>query len=53
VVADNAASVRVLERLGFQREGHLRENEFFKDRWWDTLLYGLLDREWQAMGVGG
>lgn len=51
VVADNAASVRVLERLGFQREGHLRENEFFKGRWWDTLLYGLLDREWQALST--
>ena len=25
-----------------------RENEYFKDRWWDTLLYGLLRDEWEA-----
>ena len=47
-IADNAASARVLERLGLQLEGRLRENEHFKDRWWDTLLYGLLRDEWEA-----
>ncbi len=47
-LADNARSVRVLERLGMRREGQLRENESFKGRFWDTLLYGLLEHEWQA-----
>ena len=46
-IADNVASARVLERLGFQLEGRLRRNEYFKGRWWDTLLYGLLSYEWQ------
>lgn len=46
-IADNTASARVLEKLGMQREGRLRENEHFKGRWWDTLLYGILDREWR------
>ena len=46
-IADNIASARVLERLGFQPEGRLRRNEFFKGRWWDTLLYALLTDEWQ------
>ena len=46
-IADNLASARVLERLGFKREGRLRRNEFFKGRWWDTLLYALLAEEWQ------
>ena len=44
-IADNAASARVLERLGFQPEGRLRQNEYFKGRWWDTLLYALLRDE--------
>jgi ribosomal-protein-alanine N-acetyltransferase len=47
-IADNLASARVLERLGMCREGRLRENEYFKDRWWDTLLYGILEHEWRA-----
>ncbi|HEV2131627.1 MAG TPA: GNAT family protein [Longimicrobiaceae bacterium] len=45
-VAENTASARVLEKVGMLREGRLRENEFFKERWWDTLLYGILAREW-------
>ncbi len=47
-LADNSRSARVLERLGMRLEGRLRQNEYFKGRWWDTLLYGLLDDEWQA-----
>ncbi len=47
-IADNVASARVLERVGFRPEGRLRENEYFKGRWWDTLLYGLLRSEWKA-----
>ena len=47
-LADNTASARVLERVGLRPEGRLRENEYFKGRWWDTLLYGLLESEWRA-----
>ena len=46
-IADNVASARVLERLGFVQEGRLRRNEFFKGRWWDTLLYAVLAEEWR------
>lgn len=46
-VADNVASARVLERLGMRREGCLREVEFYKGRWWDRLLFGLLESEWR------
>ena len=47
-IADNTASAKVLERVGLRPEGRLRENEYFKGRWWDTLLYGLLESEWRA-----
>jgi RimJ/RimL family protein N-acetyltransferase len=47
-VADNVGSARVMEKLGMQFEGRLRENEYYKGRWWDTLMYAILDREWQA-----
>ncbi|HLF25834.1 MAG TPA: GNAT family protein [Anaerolineae bacterium] len=47
-IAENTASVRVLERIGLQCEGRLRETEWMTGRWWDTLLYGILEREWQA-----
>ena len=47
-VADNARSRRVLEKLGMRLEGRLRENEFYKGRWWDTLVFGILEDEWRG-----
>lgn len=47
-VADNVGSARVLEKAGLKLEGRLCENEYYKDRWWDTLLYGVLVEEWKA-----
>ena len=46
-VADNVGSWRVMEKIGMHREGHLRENEFYKGRWRDTLMYGMLENEWR------
>jgi RimJ/RimL family protein N-acetyltransferase len=47
-IADNVGSARVLEKLGMRQEGRLHEHEYFKGRWWDTLLYAILDYEWAA-----
>jgi RimJ/RimL family protein N-acetyltransferase len=47
-LADNLGSQRVLEKLGMRCEGRLRENSWFKGRWWDTLVYSLLEYEWSA-----
>ena len=44
----NVASVRSLERLGFQREGYLRERWFVGGETQDSFFYGLLRREWDA-----
>jgi RimJ/RimL family protein N-acetyltransferase len=47
-VAENTASAHVLEKLGMRQEGRLREHQYFKGRWWDTLLYAVLYDEWWA-----
>lgn len=44
----NMPSIRLLERLGFSREGTLRENTFFRGHFVDDVLFSLLAREWQA-----
>jgi ribosomal-protein-alanine N-acetyltransferase len=44
--ADNTASAHVLEKLGMRCEGRLRDKAYYKGRWWDTLLYAVLDYEW-------
>jgi RimJ/RimL family protein N-acetyltransferase len=44
----NVAEQRVLERVGFAREGVLRGTEFLNGAWRDTAIYGLLRGDWEA-----
>ena len=43
----NTASIRTLEKLGFQREGFLRERWHVNGEIQDALFYGLLHHEWR------
>jgi ribosomal-protein-alanine N-acetyltransferase len=45
----NAASIRTLERLGFQREGFLRERWHVNGEIQDAFFYGLLRPEWETL----
>ncbi|MFD4263505.1 GNAT family N-acetyltransferase [Streptomyces sp. NPDC058534] len=47
----NAASARVLEKVGFVREGTLREECVVNGEVSDTWVYGLLRREWPPSAV--
>lgn len=47
---DNRASIALLERLGFQREGYLRERWCVDGKVTDSVFLGLLGREWNAAG---
>ena len=44
----NAASIKSLERLGFGREGYLRERWHVAGEVQDGMYFGLLAREWRA-----
>ena len=48
----NEASARLLERVGFVKEGHLRERWDTKGEISDSGLYGLLGRDWLASRAG-
>ena len=43
----NPKSFTIAERLGFTKEGTLRETEFVNGRWFDYIVYSLLKREWK------
>ena len=44
----NTRSCAIPERLGFTREGLLREGEWVNDRWVDLVVWGMLEAEWRA-----
>lgn len=47
-VSDNLGSAHVLEKLGMRLEGRLVENEYYRGRYWDTLMYAILADEWET-----
>jgi RimJ/RimL family protein N-acetyltransferase len=49
--AANSRSVRVMEKLGMQRDGVLRESLYRNGAWQDEFVYAILDREWEAWQV--
>jgi RimJ/RimL family protein N-acetyltransferase len=51
--ARNAASARVLERIGMRREAHLVENEWVKGEWQSEVVYALLEDEWRERARRG
>ena len=46
--ASNAASVRVMEKLGMHRDGVLRETRWLHGKWWDEYVYAILEKEWKG-----
>lgn len=50
--ARNAASYRLMERLGMRREAHLLENEHVKGEWVSEMIYAMLAAEWRARPGG-
>jgi RimJ/RimL family protein N-acetyltransferase len=45
---ENLASVRLLERIGFRREGTLRYALFHHARWHDVFVYSVTRPDWVA-----
>jgi ribosomal-protein-alanine N-acetyltransferase len=43
----NVASQKVLEKVGFKKEGILRKNFFMRGEWRDAYIYSILREEWK------
>lgn len=46
----NVGSLRVMEKLGMVREGVLRQDQFVRGKYRNTVWCGLLRCEWEARG---
>jgi RimJ/RimL family protein N-acetyltransferase len=43
----NVASHKVLEKVGFKKEGTLRKSFFMRGEWRDAYIYSILREEWK------
>lgn len=50
---ENPPSSRLLLRLGFRQEGHLRRDLLVRGEWRDSLVFGMLVEEWRAGTAAG
>jgi len=41
---ENYASEKVLQKSGFVKEAHLKENEYYEGRFLDTVIYSILNK---------
>ena len=46
VIPENLKSENTLGKLGFTKEGILREHGNYKSNYWDECIYSLLKKEW-------
>ena len=53
VTPGNDGSTRMLQRLGFRLEGHLKESFLVEDTFVDSLIYSLLRQDYQASAMHG
>lgn len=49
----NAASIRVLEKSGMTREGCMREHRFVKGNWRNSVIYSILEQEFNMRSSRG
>ncbi len=44
----NASSITLHEKMGFVKEGHLRETKFTEGKYWDVILFGMTKDEFNT-----
>jgi ribosomal-protein-alanine N-acetyltransferase len=44
---ENSASEKVLQKIGFVKEAHILENELYDGKFWDTVIYSMLKRNYK------
>jgi ribosomal-protein-alanine N-acetyltransferase len=45
----NVTSVKVLEKVGMQKEGFLRQNYLVRGKWRDSLLFAIIENDYQTL----
>lgn len=44
---NNKNSIRLVERIGFRKEAHFIESLFINGKWFDDLIYALIEKDWE------
>ena len=45
-ISENRPAIKLCNSLKMRKEAHFFQHRFFKEKWWDTVVYAILDNEW-------
>lgn len=48
---ENINSIKLLEKTGFKKEAHFKENYLFNGKFLDSIIYSLLEKEFNKKGI--
>jgi RimJ/RimL family protein N-acetyltransferase len=48
MIGSNKAAIQLCKKFGMRVEARFIEHRFFKEQWWDTVVFAILKREWQS-----
>jgi [ribosomal protein S5]-alanine N-acetyltransferase len=48
VDVENHACIKLMESVGFRRQGHFADNTFLKGRWTSEFMFTMLKKDWKA-----
>lgn len=51
-ISENSDAIALAKRLGMHLEAELRENRFFRNKWWNTAILAILSSEWKNANEG-
>lgn len=46
-IGANKAAIAMCRQFGMRKEAQFIEHRYFKERWWDTVIYAMLRSEWE------
>jgi len=47
--SENLAAIALAKKMGMRVEGELKENRWFRGRWWNTTILSILKSEWRQV----
>ena len=47
----NKNSIRLVERVGFRKEAHFIESLYVNGKWFDDLIYAIIEKDWKKMNT--
>jgi RimJ/RimL family protein N-acetyltransferase len=51
IISENKAAIILCKKLGMRKEAEFIEHRHFKNRWWNTVVFALLNSEYQQIDI--